>query len=105
MSDYNHSRENSHQDQSLYARATAERLARQKPSSIGYYDLEKGIGEGNFAKVKLATHCLTGEKVRKRREERREKREREREREIEKEREKWETETETIEKNWKEDLG
>ncbi|KAJ3075093.1 Map microtubule affinity-regulating kinase [Rhizoclosmatium hyalinum] len=49
--------------QSLYARATAERIAKQKPSSIGYYDLEKAVGEGNFAKVKLATHCLTGEKV------------------------------------------
>ncbi|KAJ3069802.1 hypothetical protein HDU98_007151 [Podochytrium sp. JEL0797] len=49
--------------QSLYARATAERIAKQKPSSIGYYDLEKSVGEGNFAKVKLATHCLTGEKV------------------------------------------
>ncbi|KAJ3104865.1 SIK kinase 3, partial [Phlyctochytrium bullatum] len=50
-------------DQSLYARATAERIAKQKPSSIGYYDLEKAVGEGNFAKVRLATHCLTGEKV------------------------------------------
>jgi hypothetical protein len=49
---------------SLYARSTAERLAKQKPTSIGYYDMEKSVGEGNFAKVKLATHCLTGEKVR-----------------------------------------
>ena len=29
----------------------------------GFYDLEKTIGCGGFAKVKLATHCLTGEKV------------------------------------------
>ncbi|KAI9193352.1 serine/threonine-protein kinase MARK1-like protein [Polychytrium aggregatum] len=36
---------------------------RNKVSSIGYYDLEKSVGEGNFAKVKLATHTLTGEKV------------------------------------------
>ncbi|KAJ3107629.1 MAP/microtubule affinity-regulating kinase 3 [Phlyctochytrium planicorne] len=50
-------------EQSVYARATAERIAKQKPSSIGYYDLDKAIGEGNFAKVKLATHCLTGERV------------------------------------------
>ncbi|KAJ3204716.1 MAP/microtubule affinity-regulating kinase 3 [Entophlyctis luteolus] len=48
---------------SLYARETAERIAKQKPSSIGYYDLEKAVGEGNFAKVKLATHSLTGQKV------------------------------------------
>ncbi|PSN48421.1 Maternal embryonic leucine zipper kinase [Blattella germanica] len=29
----------------------------------GYYELEKTIGCGGFAKVKLATHVLTGEKV------------------------------------------
>ena len=50
-------------EESLYARTTAERIAHQKPTSIGYYDLEKAVGEGNFAKVKLATHALTGEKV------------------------------------------
>lgn len=27
------------------------------------YDVEKTIGTGGFAKVKLATHLLTGEKV------------------------------------------
>lgn len=27
------------------------------------YDIEKTIGTGGFAKVKLATHLLTGEKV------------------------------------------
>ncbi|KAJ3160603.1 Serine/threonine-protein kinase par-1 [Geranomyces michiganensis] len=47
----------------LYARATAERMARPKAATIGYYDLEKNVGEGNFAKVRLATHTLTGEKV------------------------------------------
>ncbi|KAI8918663.1 kinase-like domain-containing protein, partial [Powellomyces hirtus] len=47
----------------LYARATAERIARPKAATIGYYDLEKNVGEGNFAKVRLATHTLTGEKV------------------------------------------
>ncbi|KAI8916365.1 kinase-like domain-containing protein [Gorgonomyces haynaldii] len=35
----------------------------QKRQTIGYYDLEKNIGEGNFAKVWLATHTLTKEKV------------------------------------------
>lgn len=49
--------------ESLYARTTAERRSGQKPQSIGYYDLEKSVGEGNFAKVKLATHTLTGQKV------------------------------------------
>lgn len=29
----------------------------------GLYDLEKTIGSGGFAKVKLATHIATGEKV------------------------------------------
>lgn len=37
----------------------------EQPSkkSIGYYELDKNIGEGNFAKVRLGTHTLTGEKV------------------------------------------
>ncbi|KAL6052966.1 Serine/threonine-protein kinase KIN2 [Balamuthia mandrillaris] len=30
---------------------------------IGHYDLDKTIGQGQFGKVKLATHVLTGEKV------------------------------------------
>ncbi|KAJ1504433.1 hypothetical protein HMI55_002010 [Coelomomyces lativittatus] len=49
----------------LFAKTTIERQkAGPKSSSIGYYDIEKNIGEGNFAKVKLAVHSLTGEKVR-----------------------------------------
>lgn len=32
--------------------------------SIGHYDLEKNIGEGNFAKVRLAKHTITGQQVR-----------------------------------------
>ncbi|KAJ3047661.1 MAP/microtubule affinity-regulating kinase 3 [Rhizophlyctis rosea] len=36
---------------------------KQKASTIGYYDMGQAIGEGNFAKVRLATHTLTGEKV------------------------------------------
>ena len=31
---------------------------------IGYYELEKTIGKGNFAVVKLATHKVTKSKVR-----------------------------------------
>ncbi|TPX34872.1 hypothetical protein SmJEL517_g02653 [Synchytrium microbalum] len=34
-----------------------------KTQSIGHYNLERTVGEGNFAKVRLATHMLTGEKV------------------------------------------
>ncbi|KAI9336395.1 MAP/microtubule affinity-regulating kinase 3 [Obelidium mucronatum] len=39
--------------QSLYARATAERIAKQKPSSIGYYDLEKAVAVKIIDKEKL----------------------------------------------------
>eukprot|EP01137_Pigoraptor_chileana_P016733 Opistho-2@6102 len=48
---------------SLYSRLTAEFKSAPSPKRIGYYEFEKAIGEGNFAKVKLATHTLTGEKV------------------------------------------
>ncbi|RKP21158.1 Pkinase-domain-containing protein [Rozella allomycis CSF55] len=50
-------------DETIYAKATAERKNNQKPQTIGYYDLDKALGEGNFAKVRLATHSLTGQKV------------------------------------------
>lgn len=30
---------------------------------VGYYDLEKTIGKGNFAVVRLATHVITNTKV------------------------------------------
>lgn len=39
--------------------------AKKKSRSIGYYVIGKTIGEGTFGKVKLGTHFLTGEKVRK----------------------------------------
>ncbi|KAJ3000413.1 Map microtubule affinity-regulating kinase [Globomyces sp. JEL0801] len=32
-------------------------------NSIGHYDLDKNIGEGNFAKVRLAKHTITGQQV------------------------------------------
>lgn len=35
---------------------------------VGFYHLEKTIGKGNFAVVKLATHIITKTKVRKYRE-------------------------------------
>ncbi|TPX44832.1 hypothetical protein SeMB42_g04192 [Synchytrium endobioticum] len=34
-----------------------------KIQSIGHYVLDRTLGEGNFAKVRLATHTLTGQKV------------------------------------------
>lgn len=34
-----------------------------KLSRVGYYQLEKTIGKGNFAVVKLATHIVTKSKV------------------------------------------
>ena len=40
------------------------RSGNRKAATIGYYEVDKSVGEGNFAKVKLATHTLTGEKVR-----------------------------------------
>ena len=36
---------------------------RGKLTKIGYYELQKTIGKGNFAKVKLARHVLTKSKV------------------------------------------
>eukprot|EP00128_Syssomonas_multiformis_P011560 Colp12_sorted_trinity150504_noHs@36417 len=35
----------------------------KKVQTIGNYRLEKTIGKGNFAKVKLAKHILTGQPV------------------------------------------
>lgn len=36
----------------------------EKLVRVGYYELEKTIGKGNFAVVKLATHVVTRTKVR-----------------------------------------
>jgi serine/threonine-protein kinase SIK3 len=41
------------------ANPSVDRLVR-----VGYYELEKTIGKGNFAVVKLATHVVTNTKVR-----------------------------------------
>ena len=35
------------------------------PVRVGYYQMERTIGKGNFAIVKLATHIVTKTKVRK----------------------------------------
>ena len=35
----------------------------KESNRIGYYDMDKVLGEGNFAKVRLATHSLTGQKA------------------------------------------
>ncbi|XP_066535640.1 serine/threonine-protein kinase SIK3 homolog isoform X2 [Hoplias malabaricus] len=36
---------------------------RPPPARVGYYDIERTIGKGNFAVVKLATHVITKAKV------------------------------------------
>ena len=61
-------------------------------SKVGYYELEKVIGKGNFAVVRLATHSVTKMKVIKERRESESENERvsERKREREREREGWE---------------
>ena len=33
------------------------------PVRVGYYEMERTIGKGNFAVVKLATHIITKTKV------------------------------------------
>ncbi|KAI8811424.1 kinase-like domain-containing protein [Cladochytrium replicatum] len=40
-----------------------DKLTARKVGGIGHYEFERNVGEGNFAKVKLACHVLTGEKV------------------------------------------
>ena len=35
----------------------------QKPTVIGNYVIGDKIGEGNYAQVKVATHCLLKQKV------------------------------------------
>jgi hypothetical protein len=41
-------------------------MAKPAVTALSNYVMEKAIGQGNFAKVKLATHVLTNEKVRER---------------------------------------
>jgi len=48
--------------------ATTGRVASKKdagigPIRVGYYQMERTIGKGNFAVVKLATHIVTKSKV------------------------------------------
>lgn len=38
--------------------------SRPPPVRVGYYEMERTIGKGNFAVVKLATHMITKAKVR-----------------------------------------
>lgn len=37
---------------------------RPPPARVGHYEIERTIGKGNFAVVKLATHIITKAKVR-----------------------------------------
>ncbi|XP_063061610.1 serine/threonine-protein kinase SIK3 homolog isoform X2 [Engraulis encrasicolus] len=38
-------------------------VSRPPPARVGYYEIERTIGKGNFAVVKLATHVITKAKV------------------------------------------
>jgi hypothetical protein len=42
---------------------TASSAASAGPVQVGYYQIERTIGKGNFAVVKLATHVVTKTKV------------------------------------------
>uniref|UniRef100_A0A673MM17 non-specific serine/threonine protein kinase n=1 Tax=Sinocyclocheilus rhinocerous TaxID=307959 RepID=A0A673MM17_9TELE len=44
-------------------RAAAAVVGRPPPVRVGYYEMERTIGKGNFAVVKLATHMITRAKV------------------------------------------
>lgn len=46
--------------QPMSRKGTLDKLVR-----VGYYELEKTIGKGNFAVVKLASNIITKSKVRK----------------------------------------
>ena len=44
--------------------ASSSLLSPRQIMCVGNYDLGRTIGRGQFGKVKIATHVLTGEKVR-----------------------------------------
>jgi len=46
------------------AKVTSKKDAGMGPVRVGYYQMERTIGKGNFAVVKLATHIVTKSKVR-----------------------------------------
>lgn len=46
-----------------YERIVRERADDLSRARVSLYDLGRSIGEGNFAKVRLGTHCLTQSKV------------------------------------------
>lgn len=43
----------------------SENATKPTQNAVGHYILGKALGEGTFGKVKLGTHILSGEKVRK----------------------------------------
>ena len=45
-------------------RVASKKDAGMGPVMVGYYQMERTIGKGNFAVVKLATHIVTKSKVR-----------------------------------------
>ncbi|XP_001663093.2 serine/threonine-protein kinase SIK3 homolog [Aedes aegypti] len=50
-------------NENFAAAAAAKQMPIEKLVRVGYYDLDKTIGKGNFAVVKLASHVITNSKV------------------------------------------
>lgn len=48
----------------LSAAPTGSGQGQQKPLRVGFYDVERTLGKGNFAVVKLARHRVTKTQVR-----------------------------------------
>lgn len=48
---------------SEYAALPAAKPAQQRPLRVGFYDIERTLGKGNFAVVKLARHRVTKTQV------------------------------------------
>lgn len=48
---------------SEYAAVPAGGQAQQRPLRVGFYDIERTLGKGNFAVVKLARHRVTKTQV------------------------------------------
>lgn len=48
---------------SEYSSVPAAGQAQQRPLRVGFYDIERTLGKGNFAVVKLARHRVTKTQV------------------------------------------
>lgn len=50
-------------NENFAAAAAAKQMPIEKLVRVGYYELDKTIGKGNFAVVKLASNVITNSKV------------------------------------------